>query len=108
MPHRRLSERFLLFVLCEAAAVEPSLVVAYGAGIPGGTQRGMAAVQVEEAAAAAARQGKPGGEKRRMVLGEPLARTMGLMSGKLSICCVEIVVHVHSYPLAMAPSIKRP
>ena len=102
MPHRRLSERYLLFMLGKAAAVEPSLMVAHGAGIPGGAQRWVAAMQVGKSAAAPARHGESGREKRRMVLGEPLARTMGLMSGKLSICCVEIVVHVHSYPLAMA------
>ena len=102
MPHRRLSERYLLFMLGKAATVEPSLVVAHGAGIPGGAQRRMAAMKVGEAAAAPAGHGESGGEKRRMVLGEPLARTVGLLSGKLSICCVEIFVHVHSYPLAMA------
>lgn len=102
MPHRRLSQGCQLFVLGKAATVEPSLVVAHGAGIPGGAQRRMAAMKVGEAAAAPARHGKSGGEKRRMVLGEPLARTVGLLSGKLSICCVEIFVHVHSYPLAMA------
>ena len=104
MPHRRLSQGCQLFVLGEAATVEPSLVVAHGAGIPGGAQRWVAAMEVGEATAAPARHGESGGEKRRVVLGEPLARTMGLLSGKLSICCVEIVVHVHFYPLAMASS----
>ncbi len=102
MPHRRVSQGYQLFVLGKATTVEPSLVVAHGAGIPGGAQRRMAAMKVGEAAAPPARHGESGGEKRRVVLGEPLPRTMGLLSGKLSICCVEIVVHVHSYPLAMA------
>lgn len=102
LPHDRLSQGRQLVVLGEAAAVEPGLVVAHGARIPGGAQRWVAAVQVGKAAAAPARHGESGGEKRRLVLCEPLARTVRFLGGKLSICCVEIVVHVHSYPLAMA------
>lgn len=106
LPHDRLSQGRQLVVLGEAAALEPGLVVAHCARIPGGAQRWVAAVQVGKAAAAPARHGESGGEKRRMVLGEPLARTVRFLGGKLSICCVEIVVHVHSYPLAMAPPVS--